>query len=81
MDEARVDAVSKARARAELYARAAGLKVVRVLTISETGGWSPQPRCSMPAPKDDDVCRPQPGRRRRTDINASVTMTFELAPQ
>ncbi|MFD2781312.1 SIMPL domain-containing protein [Novosphingobium pokkalii] len=51
MDEARVDAVSKARARAELYARAAGLKVVRVLTISETGGWSPQPRCSMPAPK------------------------------
>jgi uncharacterized protein YggE len=35
MDEARVDAVAKARA--ELYAKAAGLSVVRILSISEDG--------------------------------------------
>jgi len=35
MDEARADAVAKARARAELYAKAAGLRVDRILLISE----------------------------------------------
>lgn len=42
-DEARVDAVKKARARAELYAGAAGLKVKRILSISEAGGYAPPP--------------------------------------
>jgi uncharacterized protein YggE len=37
MDEARVDAIVKARARAELYARAAGLRVDRILLISDSG--------------------------------------------
>ncbi|MES2336802.1 MAG: SIMPL domain-containing protein [Pseudomonadota bacterium] len=42
-DEARIDAVAKARARAELYAKAAGLRVERIVSISETGGDMPQP--------------------------------------
>lgn len=42
-DAARTDAVAKARARAELYARAAGLRVDRIVSISETGGYVPQP--------------------------------------
>jgi len=37
MDEARTDAVAKARARAELYAKASGLRVERILSISESG--------------------------------------------
>jgi len=37
MDEARRDAVAKAKARATLYAEAAGLRVDRILTISEGG--------------------------------------------
>jgi uncharacterized protein YggE len=41
MDEARTDAVAKARARAELYAKAAGLSVARILAISEEGGARP----------------------------------------
>ena len=40
-DEARLDAMTKARARAELYARAAGLRVKRILSISEGGGFMP----------------------------------------
>ncbi|WP_242182879.1 SIMPL domain-containing protein [Sphingomonas sp. CARO-RG-8B-R24-01] len=46
LDEARTDAVRIARSRAELYAKAAGLSVARIVTISENGandGSSPQP--------------------------------------
>ncbi|MGE7207469.1 SIMPL domain-containing protein, partial [Sphingomonas sp. NPDC019816] len=37
LDEARIDAVKRARARADLYARAAGLRVLRIVSISENG--------------------------------------------
>ncbi|WP_254603060.1 SIMPL domain-containing protein [Sphingomonas bacterium] len=37
LDEARTDAVRRARIRADLYARAAGLHVVRIVSISESG--------------------------------------------
>ncbi|MET3825563.1 MULTISPECIES: SIMPL domain-containing protein [Sphingomonas] len=46
LDEARADAVKIARTRAELYAKAAGMSVVRIVTISENGtndGSNPQP--------------------------------------
>src|SRR3546814_1183813 len=45
LDEARADAVKRARARAELYANAAGLHVARIVSISESGsnaGYPPQ---------------------------------------
>jgi uncharacterized protein YggE len=44
LDEARREAVAKARARAELYARAAGLRVVRIASIVEGGGFYPVQR-------------------------------------
>ena len=37
LDEARTDAVKRARAKADIYAAAAGLRVVRVVSISEAG--------------------------------------------
>lgn len=43
LDEARAKAVATARARAELYARSLGLRVVRVVSISESGGSYPVP--------------------------------------
>jgi uncharacterized protein len=44
MDEARTQAIATARARAELYARAAGLRVERIVSISESGdGFVPAP--------------------------------------
>lgn len=44
LDEARADAIKRARARAELYAKAAGLTVARILSISEEGGsYQPAP--------------------------------------
>lgn len=48
LDEARADAVKRAGARAQLYARAAGLQVVRIVSIAEAGqdaggGGGPRP--------------------------------------
>jgi len=37
LDEARADAVARARTKAALYARAAGLKVARIVSIAEAG--------------------------------------------
>src|SRR3546814_4161600 len=37
LDEARTAALAKARQRAELYAKAAGLRVKRIISISEGG--------------------------------------------
>jgi uncharacterized protein len=41
LDEARTAAIAKARARAELYAKAAGLRVERIVSISEAGAARP----------------------------------------
>ncbi|MFC3077647.1 SIMPL domain-containing protein [Phenylobacterium terrae] len=41
LDEARVAAMQRARERAELYAKAAGLRVGRIISISEQGGYFP----------------------------------------
>lgn len=46
LDEARRDAITKAKARATLYAQAAGLKVDRILLISEAG----MPQMPQPVP-------------------------------
>jgi uncharacterized protein YggE len=43
LDEARAKAVTTARARAALYARSLGLRVVRVVALSESGGGYPMP--------------------------------------
>ncbi|MBR9806012.1 MAG: SIMPL domain-containing protein [Alphaproteobacteria bacterium] len=42
-DEARRKAIKDAMSRAELYAEAAGMRVGRIVNISEAGGYAPQP--------------------------------------
>jgi len=82
LDEARTDAMKKARARAELYARAAGLRVVRILTISEGGGYSPpQPVMYARAEMMKDAGAPTPVAAGEVALSVSVQVTFELAPQ
>ncbi len=81
MDEARVEAMTKARARANLYARAAGLKVVRVLSISESGGYVPQPQVMYTrATMADMAGAPTPVAAGEVAMSANVTVLFELAP-
>ena len=45
LDEARANAIAIGRARAELYARSLGMRVVRVISVGEGGGYEvPPPR-------------------------------------
>jgi len=80
LDQARVEAVRKARARAELYAGAAGLRVKRIASISETGGMVPPPY-PMPIARAEamsakDASTPvAPG---EVEMAVTVNVTFEL---
>ena len=79
LDEARTAAVAKARARAELYAKAAGLKVKRIASISE-GAPEPGPRPMMRMAMAEAGAAPsvQPG---ELSLSAQVTISFELEGQ
>lgn len=43
-DEARVKAVEALKAKSDLYARATGYKVVRLVSLNEAGGYTPSPQ-------------------------------------
>jgi uncharacterized protein YggE len=79
MDEARTDAMAKARARAELYARAAGLKVKRILSISESSFEAPRPMPVMLRAQAMAADAPEskilPGEQ---ELNVSLSVRFEL---
>ena len=77
LDEARADAVKKARARAELYARAAGLSVSRIVSIAESGssdGGSPAPVMYMRAKAADST----PVAAGETDVTVTLAVRFLL---
>lgn len=79
MDEARTGAMKKARARAELYARAAGLRVSRILSISESGGWSPpQPVMYRMKTMDAAAAPAPPMQAGELQMTVNVTVQFEL---
>lgn len=77
LDEARRDALTKARARADLYARALGMRVVRILSVSEAGiGYMPpQPMMQRDAAVAVSGTEIVPGEQ---TLNISLTVTFEL---
>jgi len=77
LDEARTRAIAAARARADLYARSLGMRVVRVVAISESGGHfpSPPPMAMMRAEAADASTKIDPGEQ---TLQVNVAMTFEL---
>ena len=80
MDEARVAAMKAARARAELYAKAAGLRVVRVLSISEGGGYNPPMPVMYAKAEMADAAMPTPIAAGQVEATVNVSVQFELAP-
>jgi uncharacterized protein YggE len=77
-DEARLAAMRSARARAELYAKAAGLKVLRILAISESTAYAPRPMMAMAMrAKTADITPIAAG---EVDSTVTVNVQFELAP-
>lgn len=79
MDEARVDAMKAARARGDLYAKAAGLRVVRIISISEGGGYSP-PQPVYAKVMMADAAAPTPIAAGEVEAQVSLSVQFELAP-
>ena len=79
LDEARIKAVAAGRARAELYARALGMRVVRLLSVSEGGGYSvPPPMVMMRAERGSAASadsKIDPGEQQ---VQVTVAMSFEL---
>jgi len=79
LDEARREAVADARKRAQLYAKAAGLRVRRILSISESGGYSPRPQPMM-ARIAMDQAESTPVSAGEVNLQVNVSVQFELAP-
>lgn len=80
MDEARASAMKTARARADLYAKAAGLRVVRIVSISESGGYAAQPVYARAAMADAAPEASTPVAEGEVEAQVSLTVQFELAP-
>lgn len=78
LNEARVAAVKTGRARADLYAGAAGLKVKRIVSITEAGGFDPGPRPMMMKAAMEAAPAASPVAPGEVALNVNVTMTFEL---
>ncbi len=79
LDQAREKALQKAVKRAEIYAKAASLRVKRIVSINEGSAQVPQPimqarAVSMESAKSSDT----PVSIGRVELMASVTVTFEL---
>ncbi len=78
LDEARTKAITAARARADLYARAVGKRVARILTIDEGGGGGVYPDRNMGIVAEGLGRLPtriQPGEQA---LSVTITVSFEL---
>ena len=79
MNEARRKAVAEAMERAELYADATGYQVARIVTISEGGSYSPQPKMMMAA-REMSVADSAPTQISGGELtySANVNIVFEF---
>jgi uncharacterized protein YggE len=78
LDEARLLAIANARTRAELYARALGMRIKRVVSVSEPGivHMPPVPMMRMEAANAQDAStRIDPGEQ---TLTVNLTVSFEL---
>jgi uncharacterized protein len=79
LDQARKDAVARARKRADLYAEAAGMRVRRIISISEGGGMQqPMPMMRSMAMEAKQAMADTPVAPGETSLSVTVNMIFEL---
>ncbi len=79
LDEARTDAIRRARARAELYAKAAGMRVDRIVSIVENGGEQPPiPMPIMASARMVKAADSTPLAAGEQDLTATVSVRFLL---
>jgi uncharacterized protein len=78
LDEARAKAITIGRARADLYARSLGMRVVRIVSINESGGYyipPAPPPVPMMARMEATSTKIEPGEQK---LQVNLAMTFEL---
>ena len=78
LDEARAKAIAVGRGRADLYARTLGMRVVRLIAVSEGGGYASSPRPMadvMVTSARDAKTEIDPGEQQ---LQVSLMMSFEL---
>jgi len=79
LDEARTQAVAAGKARADLYARSLGMRVVRVVSVSENGSYGAPPPAPPPMPMmaaaERSYTKIEPGEQK---LQVTVSMVFEL---
>lgn len=82
LDRARAEAMAKGMARANLYASAAGLRVRRVVSINESGGYTPQPQPMMMAraAMADGMEASTPVAAGEVALSIQLNLVFELEP-
>jgi hypothetical protein len=79
LDAARLDAAQNARRRADLYAQAFGMRVHRVIAISEGGGYSPPMPIPVMARMEDAMAAPPPPvAPGEITTSVIVSVTYEL---
>jgi hypothetical protein len=79
LNAARRDAAREARERADLYAQAFGLRVHRVISINEGGGYSPpMPMPYMAARMADQAAPPPPVAPGEISTSLTVNVVYEL---
>ena len=78
LDEARQQALANGRARAELYARALNRRVVRLISVSESGGYAvppPMPMMMEARAQSGADTKILPGEQK---VQVSLAMVYEL---
>lgn len=77
---ARLDAVKALQAKADLYAQATGYRVARLVSLSEGGGYAPQPPMPMMAyaRMEKDAGGNTPVEAGELKVRIDVSATFEL---
>lgn len=78
MDEARVAAIKAARVRADLYAKATGMTVKRIVSISESDGQTPGPMPIMQRSAAMDMSAKTEMLPGEQSIAVAVSVVFEL---
>ncbi|MFN3943511.1 MAG: SIMPL domain-containing protein [Allosphingosinicella sp.] len=78
LDEARIAAIRIARERADLYARSLGMRVRRIVSVSEGGHFAPQPmmrEMAITVTGGDAGTQIMPGEQ---TLAVTLTVSFEL---
>ncbi|MDQ0465758.1 uncharacterized protein YggE [Caulobacter ginsengisoli] len=78
-NDARFEAVKALQMKANLYASAMGYKVARLVTLSEGGGYAPQPPMPMMAfARDKASAESTPVQAGELKVRIDINATFEL---